>query len=347
MTGTPVLDAKCGAVSQMAENVLQPVDIIFGIDTSGSMAEEVAEVQKNLNAFSQQIIAAGIDVRVIMLASLKGTGAGSGGYAVDGPCIAPPLGSGQCPADSKPPTYVHLDKKVTSWDVLDVFAKSYPDYKPHLRENSLKNFVAISDDDATSQNNPAGILVSGIFGNSIGLVPTIDTADKFTDAVHALDPNSLMWTNWRYSGIFAFSGTCPSAAGGGAEGKVHRELVMRTKGVAGDLCLQNFAPVFDQLAKQVTATVSLACDWAIPPPPNGKAFDSNRTNVQLTLDGAAEGLAKIPTGKTCDDRGGWHYDDDAKPTRVIACPASCKRIQSVGSKARIDLLFGCDTVVLL
>jgi hypothetical protein len=100
----PMLDAKCGAVSQMAENVLQPVDIIFGIDTSGSMAEEVAEVQKNLNAFSQQIIAAGIDVRVIMLASPKGAGAGSGGYAVDGPCIAPPLGSGQCPADSKPPT---------------------------------------------------------------------------------------------------------------------------------------------------------------------------------------------------------------------------------------------------
>ena len=94
--------SECGAVSHMAENMLQPADIIFGIDTSGSMSEEVAEVQQNLNRFSERIIASGIDVRVIVLSTLQGT-AMPGGVTVDGPCIAPPLGSGQCPADSNPP----------------------------------------------------------------------------------------------------------------------------------------------------------------------------------------------------------------------------------------------------
>lgn len=149
--------AECGAVSQMAENMLQPADIIIGIDTSGSMSEEVAEVQENLNRFSQLIIDSGIDVRVIVLSTLQGT-AMAGGVTVDGPCIAPPLGSGQCPSDSNPPAYVHVDTMVASWDVLDVYVNAYPTYKMHLRENSLKTFVTISDDNADSETSPFGIL---------------------------------------------------------------------------------------------------------------------------------------------------------------------------------------------
>jgi hypothetical protein len=44
-----------------------PADIIFAIDSSGSMDEEIAFVQTHMNAFSQQIVAAGIDARVILI----------------------------------------------------------------------------------------------------------------------------------------------------------------------------------------------------------------------------------------------------------------------------------------
>ena len=60
-TITPIDPAKCGAASQMAMNMLQPVDIVIGIDTTGSMAEEIGFTEENMNAFSQQISAAGID----------------------------------------------------------------------------------------------------------------------------------------------------------------------------------------------------------------------------------------------------------------------------------------------
>jgi hypothetical protein len=337
-TGAPVADEKCGAVTQTAENKLQPVDIIFGVDTSGSMAEEVAEVQQNLNAFSQQIINSGIDVRVIMLATPQGGALLSGGTAVDGPCIAPPLGSGQCPNDSNPPRYVHIEQEVTSWDVLDVYINAYPKYAPHLRENSLKTFVSISDDNADPSTGPFAIIAE--LG---GLVPVIHSADAFIAAVDKLAPGSAMWSSWRYSGIYSFS-ICPSAELG-AVGTVHQELVQRTKGVAGDLCLQEFAPVFDELARQVTAAVTLSCAWEIPAPQGG-AFDRDKTNVRLTVDGAVDQLLKVPEVSRCGSVEGWHYDNEASPANVVVCPATCRRIQAAKA-AQVDLQFGCQTLVLL
>src|SRR5690606_21962630 len=46
---------ECAAVSEQAQNQFAPVDIIFAIDTSGSMTEEKNFVQQNMNMFSQQI----------------------------------------------------------------------------------------------------------------------------------------------------------------------------------------------------------------------------------------------------------------------------------------------------
>jgi hypothetical protein len=333
-SGAPsVPGQECGAVTQRAENTLQPADIIFGIDTSGSMSEEVAEVQANLNAFSQQIIDSGIDVRVIVLATPQGS-AMPGGVTVDGPCIAAPLGSGQCPDDSNPPTYVHVNQMVASWDVLDIYVNAYPTYKPHLREGSLKTFVTITDDNADSETSPFGLL---------GVRPTIHTADDFIAAVGNLEPGSPMWSDWRYSGIYSFT-LCESAAFG-AVGAVHEALVAKTGGVKGDLCLQQFAPVFDELAKQVAATVTLACDWAIPPPPQGETFDKSKSNVQVTLDGAVEQLLKVPDVSQCAAIEGWHYDDEAAPTKVVACPSTCSRIQAAVD-AQVDLQFGCETLLV-
>jgi hypothetical protein len=150
-----------------------------------------------------------------------------------------------------------------------------------------------------------------------------------------------MWANWRYSGIYSFA-----ACGiGNAVGAVHAELVSRTKGIGGDLCLQNFKPVFDDLARQVKAVVTLACDWQIPPPPDRKTFDPRKTNVQLTLDGKVEQLGQAPTAGDCGARDGWYYNDPAAPKRVVACPSTCTRIQGA-LNAQVDVLFGCETVVI-
>jgi hypothetical protein len=79
------------------------VDIIWFIDTSGSMNEETRWVQDNLNDFATFIGKQNIDYRVVMIgtASL---------------CVKPPLGGPGC---SDGPRYRHVKQTVSSTDGLE------------------------------------------------------------------------------------------------------------------------------------------------------------------------------------------------------------------------------------
>jgi hypothetical protein len=151
-----------------------------------------------------------------------------------------------------------------------------------------------------------------------------------------------MWASWKYSSIYCFT-NCPAAAEIGA---VHADLVAKTSGIGGDLCLQNFGPVFDQLATAVAESVSLACEWAIPAVPAGETFDVGKTNVELTLNGTNELLPRVASASDCGDAAAWHYDNETSPSMVLACPNVCERIQGAADAA-VEIVFGCETVVLV
>ena len=63
-------DAACAEVRAEATLQKKPVDIIFVIDNSGSMTDEILAVQTNINKnFADIINKSGLDYRVIMVAS--------------------------------------------------------------------------------------------------------------------------------------------------------------------------------------------------------------------------------------------------------------------------------------
>lgn len=344
----PRIDAgsleDCPAVSQTADNKVQPVDIIIAIDTSGSMGEEIAFVQAEMNAFSQQIVDSGIDARVILIAAeaasttsdpnancvvfFPGTPCVSLGGGDFGVCIGAPLGSGMCPADSKLPTYAHINQSVGSTDALNVLISSYPSWKQHLREQSVKQFLVVTDDNAESL---------------FGAADPMGTTNTFIQQVTALEPgNPLMWASWKFNSIHCFT-QCAAAA---SIGTVYDLLVPQTGGTRGDLCLQDFKPVFDELAKQVASSVKVACEWDIPAVPAGKTFDRGKTNVKITLGGTEEIIGNIKSAADCGTNQAWHYDvadETMAPTKVLACPALCDRIQSAPD-AKVDVLFDCPTI---
>jgi hypothetical protein len=318
-------DGACEAIGQQAQSELQPADIIFAIDTSGSMTEETNFVIQQMNNFSQQIIASGIDVRVIMLAE----------YPVciftictPGICLLPPLGAQNgCTTtplnDSNLPTYFHHPTaSVGSTDGLNVFINTYNDWKMYLRPNSTKTLVVVTDDDATSPPN--------------------NNATTFINNFKALDPALL--GNFKMSGIYCFT-NCPSSAN---VGNIWKDIITQTGGIHGDLCLQNFQPVFDDLATQIiTGSQTLDCQWTIPPPPAGQTFDPTKVNVKFTdSNGMQKDIFYASSQAACDPvNGGWYYDNNANPTTIYACPASCTEIQSA-TTGKIDILFGCATVSL-
>jgi hypothetical protein len=319
-------EESCAAISQTADNTRAPADIIFAVDNSGSMDEEIVFVREQLNAFSQQIIDSGVDVRIILItAPVVDPSVPVPPPSIfddddddqdNGICIAAPLGSGTCPADSSPPRYLHVPVEVKSHDALNLFVETYSQWQPQLRPEATKTFVVVTDDNAEDEPN--------------------HTAAGFTQSVASLDP--VQFANWSFSGIYCFS-ECPDAA---EIGTVYQDLVAQTGGVGGDLCLQDFAPVFDALARSVIGASVLDCEWALPPPPAGEKFDSERVNVEYTAAGATQSVFHVGAAQECGADGGWYYDDNAAPTRLLVCPSTCEAFKADIS-ARLDVLFGCAT----
>jgi hypothetical protein len=317
-TGTTAPDAACQAVSVQADNKAQPADIVFAIDNSGSMDEEAVWVQQHMNAFSQLIIAAKIDVHVVLISAYPGD--------ENGICIDPPLGSGGCPTkDTNLPSFLHLNQEVSSHDALERMVSDYAQYRSALRAGATKHFVVVTDDESE--------------------VP----AATFTRDLVALDPASL--TGFKFHGIFSFTegnnDHCDGFSAG--EGKIYKELVAQTSGVSGDLCLQDFKPVFDRLARAVVGGSKLACEWQIPPPPAGKTFTPSQTNI--TYGGGGQPSRQIPyvdSASACanaKDGWAWFYDDNVRPTKITVCPQACTAIQG-NATAKIDIYFGCPTVIV-
>jgi hypothetical protein len=310
---------ECAAVSETAQNTYAPVDIIFAIDTSGSMTDEKNFVQANMNIFSQQIFLANIDHHVVMIADAS----------PDGPCINVPLGSGNCPADTKLPEYLHVVQGVGSTNALQVILDTHQLWSPSIRPGSIKHFVVVSDDESSMD------------------------AQTFHNAFIALNPE---YANYVFHAIVAFEAPDPFECAIGANccasfiplseevGQVYLNLVSQTGGVAGDLCDQEFGPVFNQIAQSVQQTVPLACEWDIPDPPEGESFDPTKVNLELELDGMLESIYYVESEAACNGGDGWFYLPDANnPQSIRICPETCIRTQNA-SDASVDILFGCDTV---
>ena len=315
-------EPACAAISQQAQNQRAPVDIIIAVDNSGSMSEEIGFVRDQLNVFSQLVVDSGVDVRIVLISAPYEPPATSDKDDEDdesdedednGLCIAPPLGSGNCPNDSHGVGFLHVAQEVKSHNALALIIDTFPAWRARLRAESNKVFVVVSDDAAD------------------------ESPQWFEQRVASL-PGGL-FSSWTFSGIFCFS-NCPEAAAVGVE---YSELVRRTNGIAGDLCQQDFAPVFEALAQAIVASAPLACSWDIPAPPPGFAFVHDRVNVRY------RGATTPPTQllqtsgpADCGPTGGWHYDDRAAPQRILVCPVSCAALQS-DPEAEVDVLFGCDT----
>ena len=326
---------ECAAVSETAQNEYQPLDIIFTIDNTPSMLDEINEVRANMNFFSEHIIASGLDAHIVLISCQAGD-CGSDKFhsiCIDGPLGAEDGCTADPPDDTNLPSYLHVSERVPSVKGLGLTVDTYDEWKSMLRDGSKKHFVIVSDD--TDETDAA----------------------TFNQLITELDDGNL--GNYQFNGIFAYmskddacaiSDDEPCCTYAAPEGNtdswdtVYADLVEMTGGVSSDLCLQDFDPVFDELAHSVIASAELSCSWEIPPPPDGEELDPGKVNVDFR-DGAGNTLllGNIVSDDQCDQvEHAWYYDDPTNPTQILVCPQTCTWIRSFAN-AQIVLQFGCAT----
>ncbi len=345
---------ECESIEEGVDNTLQPADIIFVIDNSPSLELEIAQVRANMNSFSADIVASGIDARIVIISCIPGDCGNSGGGTNEfyGICIDPPLGDaagcqgdpsvGPVSDDTNLPDYLHLSTRVPSVKLLEWLLETYEDgntltgdgWHSMIRINSTKHVVLVSDDaDEMS-------------------------AVDFNASFLALDP--VLFADYLFHGIFSYLSKDDACAISLSEPccefsapedippldwNVYSDLVTLTGGVSGDLCLQDFDPVFTALTASVISNSEINCEWVIPDPPEGETLDPNMVNIVFTYDGDSHVIGRVNSADDCDSVShGWYYDDPSNPTMIYVCPQTCDWFQSEEG-AGLIIQFGCETEV--
>ena len=349
----------CAATAVEAERERLPVDIIWMVDNSSSMAPAVAEVQAGLNAFANLIDSKGIDYKVVML-SKRGSTPTSNRHPI---CIPPPLGTADC---GNGPRFFHASLDVRSTQPLEQFlctldqtplygqGEEYGSepWSQELRPNATKSIVVVTDDNSRFSANDFEMFnggknpFNGSPSNPRSLPPGI---------LHPSRGNQFK--GYVFSGIYGWGSltepstrcTYPNKTQPTASGAVYTDLVNKTGGVRAKICdgAAAWATFFDSVAEAVVSTSRVACDLEIPQADAG-ILDPEAVNVRVS-DGTnpAVVVPRVANEAACGGTAGWYYDDAKSPSKVLLCPLSCEDAQSKGSDTppKIEVLFGCQSVV--
>lgn len=368
-------DAACESATAIAEVESLPVDIIWVVDNSISMAPAIQEVQDGLDDFAALVDSKALDYQVILL-SLRGEGlvsvGGSERYAI---CIPPPLSSDNACSDG--PNFVHVSVDIRSTQPIEQFlgtlgqtagytatyARGSEPWEHVLRPDATKTLVFVTDDNARTCALPVG-------GSCSPSDPplTETSLEDFPGGGNPFNSNELgpgiltstygsLFADYTFNAIYGWGSptdpsvrcTYPDSSSPPSSGPTYTSLVLGTGGVRAQICdgTDAWGPFFDSVATAVEQTSRIDCTILIPDPPPEMTFDRDMINVLVDTGDGPELIGKVAGEAACGADGGWYYDNEDVPTAVVLCPATCDALQSsLNETSSVEVQFGCSTIVL-
>lgn len=371
-------DAACATASSPAIVERLPVDIIWVVDNSGSMAPAIDQVRAGINDFADQLFASGLDYRMILLSLQTPV---SGRYPI---CIDPPLAG---PACSNGERFFHVSVDIRSTQpveqILGTLAQSVgyrvgeaaggAPWRDLLRPGATRSIVVVTDDNSRTCDLPFGgtclrdgthapLTATSLEDYPGGLNPYNGSGST---SMRALGPGLLtptygdLFEGYVFNAIYGWgSETDPDVACTYADGspdpspgQTYTALVNRTGGVRARICdgAAAWGPFFDAVATSVLGNSRIACDLAVPMPPAGMIFLPGQVNVLVDGTSGEQLIGRVLDVAGCDaTRGGWYYDDNTTPTQIFLCPSTCEFAQGEITEpgTGLNVLFGCDSVLM-
>jgi hypothetical protein len=301
-------DDSCASIRQDAPAVRGAVDVVWLIDTSGSMWDDFAQIQQNLARFMQELDGSSADIRVVMVTGIDpaaGTALGGDGAR-----------------------YRFVASPVESRLLYSVALLTLPFYKDFLRPDAATHFVMVTDDEDRLSASEFRTEMERGLGHPFTL-----------HAIASEDAGGRPCASAACGGVWL-----PLVCGAVAIGKAYNTLADQTGGGKLSICSDDWTSVITRLSEAVIAAVPLPCSYPLERA-SRSSFDSSRVQVVYTPEGADdEEFPKAKGEDQCDDARGWHFDDERSPTEVILCPAACEQVQQGGS---IDIAFGCTPTTVI
>lgn len=353
--------AMCGQQSSKA-NLTQtrPVDVIFAIDNSGSMSDEIKAVENNINEnFARILNEKGADYRVIMVSD-------HGDSSSEQICIRAPLSGTDCAtipaAPVNGPRFFHYDRNVQSTDAWCHLLNSFTTADQHnfaptgwqewLRPEALKVFVVVSDD-GVGCSWTGGSFSSPSTGNPVADAVALSTA--FETALFSISPtqfgtpakpnyvwHSVIGVVAKAEPEFPYTSAeplqtsrCPTAV---ETANGYQMLSIGTGGLRFPVCGgSGFSALFRAIAQQVVQGAGIDCNFPLPKPPAGKRLDLKSVVVEYQP-GSGEKVQNLSmvTGDKCTDTGFV-----VSGTDVTLCAQACARVRA-DAAAKLNVRFGCS-----
>lgn len=86
---------------------------------------------------------------------------------------------------------------------------------------------------------------------------------------------------------------------------------------------------------------AIGCEYTIPAAPAGETLDYKAVNVVFTPKSGAS--TTLSYSSDCATTDGWHYDDEANPSRIVVCKSSCDSLLAGAADGKVQIQFGCAT----
>ena len=343
-------DEACGSEKHVAEEgTRRPIDIVFVVDNSGSMGEEIRGVQRNINQnFATLIQNSGVDYRILML-SEHGEVDPS-----ENICVSQPLSGTSCsPVPSAPSNtsrFKHYDVNISSSDSWEEVIRTYNQPDKHnftaggwsqwLRPGAFKVFVEMSDDNprykrirdhqkaARQMDND----IRGLSGMHFG---TETNRNYVWHSIIGLEAKSNPGEAYEPKEPIVSRRCQP---GGVDPAEEYQWLSKMTGGLRYPICKTNsYDAVFREIAEGVVRRARIGCRLSMPKVPSDETIDPDRIAIEWEPAGSSQPqvVTKVHDEANC---GPGHFFVDG--STVELCPQICQTVENA-KDGELYVLAGC------
>lgn len=306
---------KCAGIRQDRPAAVGGVDVIFLIDTSGSMLHAITQVTQNMAAFVERFKGSKADVRIVMITGND------------------PAGMSDLAREKD--KYMFIRSEVDSKALFTVALAQFPTYQSFLRSNAATQFVMVTDDEDAVPPAEFKRQMEALLGHPFTQHAIASPRESGGPCINELAVGNPLCI----PGL-----PIPAICGAAAVGENYYALADDTNGQKLSICKGDWSTIFGELEKAVIEAVPLPCDYPLSQASKDD-FDRKKVNTVYTPEnGKATPFPKASSRDKCGDSLGWHYDDEAKPSVINLCPKACEAVQKGGT---IDIEFGCEPPIII
>ena len=347
----------CATASAAATLIKEPVDIILVLDNSGSMADELDAVEKNINLnFATILQQSGVDYRVILISRHRKDPRAASGESSTSICVSSPLsGLAVCPG----PKPVNSDRffqysiKIESTDSFDQilatfnqrdqkFDSTQVGWSEWLRPGAKKVFLEMTDDNAALPVDTFVQKLAALAPAQFGSDPAHPTfVFHSIIGVKEKAPVTAPYAPDEPIQMATCQGGGDTVANAGLS---FQDLSKRTGGLRFPICeFASYDAVFSTIANDVVVKSQLACDFDIPKPSDGQELDLSKVAVSYTKGGASAPtqFGQAATSAACEANA-FYIENN----HIFLCPDTCATVKADGA-AKVDVLFTCQSTIIV